>query len=107
MAVLIVGLIIFTNSVCFAQQAEEVVSFNFGKIRSDEIVTHRFIFKDRIESAVSLCECLVLNVYKENGKYIVEVRFDSGNYRGKVEEEAILLIQGNRKVRIKIYAEVE
>lgn len=93
--------------ICYAQPSEKIIRFDFGKVSSKAILSHEFIFKEKIVSVMSMCECLQINMFEDKGSYIARVEINPQGYRGKVSLEAVLMKEDNSLVRLKISAFVE
>ncbi|UCC95636.1 MAG: DUF1573 domain-containing protein [Candidatus Omnitrophota bacterium] len=104
-----IGIILAFIFSCYAQENSQMIEFDFGEIAHSRRVAHRFEFDEEIKSAVSLCECIQAEVYRDEvaSKYIVEVEFDPQEYRGQTTQEILLLDSKHSIIRLRITAFVK
>ncbi len=92
--------------VCYAQPKEKIINFDFGEVSSKEILSHKFVLKEKVVSAVSMCDCLKINISKEKHKFVVGIELDPEGYEGKVSLEGLLIKDDNNIIRLRISAVV-
>ncbi len=92
--------------VCYAQPKEKVVSFDFGEVSSKKVLSHRFVFEEKIVSVISLCECLKIDISKEKDKFMVDIKLDPYGYEGKISLEGLLIKEDGNIIRLRIFATV-
>lgn len=92
-----------------ANNEAKVIEFDFGKVTAGNKVSHSFEFKEKIKSAVGLCDCVKVKVSKEKksaqGRVsIVEAEFNSQGYQGQVSQEVFVLTEDNQLTKLELKA---
>ena len=81
--VTVLAVIFVWFSAVHSQEFTEVIIHDFGEVSANQVLNHRFVFDHKIETAVSLCECVTAVVNKDkSGRYSVDVEFDLIDYSG-------------------------
>jgi len=100
----------FIISSCFlayAEDKEKVLEYNIGIISPDKIFKKTYEIREEINNAVSLCDCIEVNVTKKKDSALVNVEFDPSEYKGLTIQEIKLLGKGNRVITLRLRAYVE
>lgn len=103
-------IILFSISSCPLAQAEEnesTIEYNIGIIPPDKVFTKTYDIKEEVYSAVSMCECVEVNLIKEKGSSRVEIEFNPAEYKGLTIVEAKLLCKGNKVITLRLRAYVQ
>lgn len=92
-----------------ADNEAKVMEFDFGKVTAGSKVSHSFEFKEKIKSAVGLCDCVKVKVSKEKKSAqgmvsIVEAEFNSQGYQGQVSQEVFVLADDNQLTKLELKA---
>jgi len=99
----------FVNS-CFQAAAEDkgqLLEYDIGVISPKKIFKKTYEIKGEINSAVSMCDCVEVNVTKQKNSSLVEVEFNPAEYKGPTIAEVKLLDKANRVITLRLKAYVE
>ncbi|MCK9615070.1 MAG: hypothetical protein M0R48_06165 [Candidatus Omnitrophica bacterium] len=103
--------LLFLISFCFfiyAQAPEgKVLEYNIGIISPNKIFKKTYEIKEEINNAVSLCDCIEVNVTKKKDSALINVEFDPSEYKGLTIQEIKLLGKQNRVITLRLRAYVE
>ncbi|RKY33576.1 MAG: hypothetical protein DRP68_01940 [Candidatus Omnitrophota bacterium] len=105
-------ILVFIYSICFAQEKERLIEYDFGEISQECVVKHKFQIEKRIKNGVALCECVQVKVYKEkqnlkNSFYTVEIEFNPQGYKGDTIQDVLRVDEENNWIRLRIKAFVK
>lgn len=104
----IIVLFLFVNSffAAHAQMKEEVIEYNIGVISPDKVIKKSSKFNEEITNAVSMCDCLEVNVKREKDSSVVELEFNPAEYKGLAIAEAKLIGKNSRVITLRLRAYV-
>ncbi len=101
---------LFFISTCVSAHAEvsreEVLEYNIGMIPPDKLFKQTYEIKDEIANAVSMCDCVEVNVIKKKDSSLVEVEFNPAGYKGLTIAEVKLLGRNSRIITLRLRAYV-
>ncbi|MDD4954619.1 MAG: hypothetical protein PHP17_01070 [Candidatus Omnitrophica bacterium] len=103
-------ILFFSISSCFLVQAEDqesTIEYNIGIIPPDRVFTKTYDIKEEVYSAVSMCECVEVDLIKEKGFSKVEIEFNPAEYKGLTIVEVKLLCKGNKVITLRLRAYVQ
>lgn len=90
------GLVFLSCTACFGEKTADPYTWDFGKIKQGEVVSHKFTLKNgsakalKITSLTTSCGCTVSEVKKRdllpNESTEVEAKFNSKGYSGAVQQ---------------------
>jgi|GEM_PF-1949747 hypothetical protein len=89
-----------------SKEKKEVLEYNIGIIPPDKLFKHTYEIKDEIANAVSMCDCVEVNVIKKKDSSLVEVEFNPAEYKGLTIAEVKLLGRNSRIITLRLRAYV-
>lgn len=105
----IFALFVFINSLflTYAEDKEKVLEYNIGIISPDKIFKKTYEIKEEVANAVSMCDCIEVNVTKQKESSLVEIEFNPAEYKGLTIVEVKLLTKGSRVITLRLRAYVD
>lgn len=100
---LLIGL--FIASVCiftYAQESERTIEYDFGIIPSDSIAHKVYEVKGEIVSAVSLCDCVDVQVDRGKNNSLINIKFNPEGYDGLTVQEVKLFSDNGQLITLKL-----
>lgn len=93
----------------FAQEQGKTIEYDLGQVSQPEPVHRKYEIKEKIKSAVSLCECVKIKVIPDKGHSLLEIEFNPAGYHGQILEEIKLLDEKDNLItlRIKAYIKIQ
>lgn len=105
--ILLIALAVFpVQSYC--SETTETIIHDFGQVSPSGILSHTFILEKKVESAISLCECVSPTVKKnKQDKTEVNIEFDLADYEGFIEQEVIVTAEDGSIIVLRVRATIE
>lgn len=109
MAKLVLIFFLLASLWAYADDNNRLLEYNLGEISFKKVAIQKYEFKEEIKSAISLCECVKVNVYKKEAPkaeplYIVNIEFDPKDYEGQVTQDIMLLDKNDNLITLRIKA---
>jgi len=104
---LILPFFFLTSTLVFAQEQGTVIEYDLGQVSQSELIQKKYEIKEKIKSAVSLCECVKIKVTPRNKGSLLEIEFNPAGYDGSTVEEIKLLDEKDSLITLKIKADVK
>lgn len=103
---LILPVFLFTLTLVFAQEQGAVIEYDLGQVLESELIQKKYEIKEKIKSAVSLCECVKIKVTPRDKGSLLEIEFNPAGYNGPTVEEVKLLDEKDKLITLKLKADV-
>jgi hypothetical protein len=104
---LILPIFFLASTLVFAQEQSAVIEYDLGQVSQSELVQKKYEIKEKIKSAVSLCECVKVKVMPFNEGSTLEIEFNPAGYNGPFFEEVKLLDENDNLITLKLKAYVK
>jgi hypothetical protein len=93
----------------FAQEEGKTIEYDLGQVSQSKPVHRKYEIKEKIKSAVSLCECVKVKVIPGKDASLLEIEFNPAGYHGQILEEIKLLDETDSLItlRIKAYVKIQ
>ncbi|MFA5271352.1 MAG: hypothetical protein WC412_03305 [Candidatus Omnitrophota bacterium] len=98
---------LIAHNLVFAQEQGKALEYDLGQVLSSQLIQKKYEIKERIKSAVSLCECVKVKVILFDEGSILEIEFNPAGYNGSTVEEIKLLDEKDNLITLKIKAYVK
>jgi hypothetical protein len=90
----------------FAWEQGKIIEYDLGQVLQSELAKKQYEIKEKIKSAVSLCECIKIKVIPDKGHSLLEIEFNPAGYHGQILEEIKLLDAKDNLITLRIKAYV-
>lgn len=104
---LLLPVFLLTITLVFAQEHDTVIEYDLGQVLESELIQKKYEIKEKIKSAVSLCECVKIKVTPRDKDSLLEIEFNPAGYKGLVFEEVKLLDKNDNLITLKLKAYVK
>ncbi len=97
--------LIYTSVI--AQDQGKIIEYDLGQVSGAQTIQRKYEIKEKIKSAVSLCECVKIKVIPKENSSLLEIEFDPTEYNGATSQEVKLLDEHDNLITLRIKAYVK
>ncbi|MFA6282043.1 MAG: hypothetical protein WCY05_06065 [Candidatus Omnitrophota bacterium] len=104
---LLLPVFILTLTLSSAKEQEASIEYDLGQVLQSERIQKKYEIKEKIKSAVSLCECVKIKVTPGDKGSVLEIEFNPTGYNGAIVQEVKLLDEKDSLITLKLKAYVK